>query len=35
LKLIRDNWILVKKYASSPDQTLKIMGMKFPTQGFF
>ena len=34
-KLIRDNWILVKKYASSPDQTLKIMGMKFPTQGFF
>jgi hypothetical protein len=34
-QLIRDNWILVKKYASSPDQTLKIMGMKFPTQGFF
>lgn len=34
-KLIRDNWKLVRKYASSPDQTLKIMGMKFPTQGFF
>ena len=34
-RLISDNWILVRKYASSPDQTLKIMGMKFPTQGFF
>ena len=34
-RLISDNWILVRKYASSTDQTLKIMGMKFPTQGFF
>lgn len=34
-RLISDNWIIVRKYASSPDQTLKIMGMKFPTQGFF
>jgi hypothetical protein len=34
-RLISDNWILVRKYSSSPDQTLKIMGMKFPTQGFF
>jgi hypothetical protein len=34
-RLISDNWILVRKYALSPDQTLKIMGMKFPLQGFF
>jgi hypothetical protein len=33
-RLINDNWILVRKYALSPDKTLKIMGMKFPTQGF-
>ncbi len=34
-QLIRDNWALVRKYASLQDQTLKIMGIKFPTQGFF
>lgn len=34
-QLIRANWGLVKRYASLPDQTIKIMGIKFPTQGFF
>lgn len=34
-QLIRDNWPLIRRYASSPDHTLKIMGMKFPTEGFF
>jgi hypothetical protein len=34
-QIIKDNWALVRRYASSPDRTLKIMGMKFPMQGFF
>jgi hypothetical protein len=35
LQIIKDNWGIVRRYASSPDRTLKIMGMKFPMQGFF
>jgi hypothetical protein len=34
LQLINENWEVVRGFASSPDQTLKIMGMKFPTEGF-
>lgn len=34
LRLIKDNWGIVRGFASSPDQTLKFMGMKFPTEGF-
>ena len=34
LKLINENWEIVRGFASSPDQTLKFMGMKFPTEGF-
>jgi hypothetical protein len=34
-QIIKDNWALIRRYASSPDLTLKVMGMKFPMQGFF
>jgi hypothetical protein len=34
-QIIKDNWVLIRRYASSPDLTLKVMGMKFPMQGFF
>jgi hypothetical protein len=34
LQLIKENWEIVRGFASSPDQTLKFMGMKFPTEGF-
>ena len=34
LQLINENWEIVRGFASSPDQTLKFMGMKFPTEGF-
>jgi hypothetical protein len=32
-KLIEENWSLVEKFAVSTDNTIKIMGMKFPTDG--
>jgi hypothetical protein len=34
LQIIKDNWALVRRFASSQDRTLKILGMKFPIQGF-
>ncbi len=34
-KIIRDNWNVVKKFASSPDLTYRILGMKFPSIGFW
>lgn len=34
LQLINENWEIVRGFASSQDQTLKFMGMKFPTEGF-
>jgi hypothetical protein len=33
-QVIEDNWAVVKKFAACPDKTLKLMGMKFPSQGF-
>lgn len=33
-QIIKDNWALVRRFASSQDRTLKILGMKFPIQGF-
>jgi hypothetical protein len=33
-QIIMDNWGIVSKFASLPDQTLKFMGLKFPTEGF-
>jgi hypothetical protein len=34
IDLIKDNWRIVDKFAKSPDLTLRIMGMKFPKDGF-
>lgn len=34
LKIIEDNWAVVRKFALCPDKTMKLMGMKFPSQGF-
>lgn len=33
VKIIEENWDVVKKYASSPDATTRIAGMKFPKAG--
>lgn len=33
IRLIEENWSLVEKFARSTDKTIKIMGMKFPTDG--
>ena len=33
VKIIMENWNIVKKYAQSPDKTIKIFGMKFPEEG--
>ena len=34
IDLIKDNWKIVEEFAKSPDLTLRIMGMKFPKDGF-
>lgn len=31
--IIVDNWKIIEKYAQSQDKTIKIFGMKFPTEG--
>jgi hypothetical protein len=31
--IITENWNIVEKFAQSADKTIKIFGMKFPTQG--
>ena len=31
--IIKDNWSIVEKFAQSTDKTIKIFGMKFPTEG--
>lgn len=33
--IIKDNWIIVEQFANSHDQTIKIMGMKFPRDGLY
>ena len=33
--LIKDNWMIIEKFAQSSDLTIRIMGMKFPKEGFF
>jgi hypothetical protein len=35
VKIIRENWEIVKKYASAKDLTYRVLGMKFPKYGFF
>jgi hypothetical protein len=31
--IIMDNWSIVEKFSQSSDKTIKIFGMKFPTEG--
>ena len=33
VQIIRENWNIVEKFAQSADKTVKIFGMKFPTEG--
>jgi hypothetical protein len=33
IRIILDNWNIVEKFAQSMDKTIKIFGMKFPTEG--
>jgi hypothetical protein len=33
VQIIRENWDIVEKFAQSVDKTIKIFGMKFPTEG--
>jgi hypothetical protein len=34
IKIIEDNWEIVKKFAAMEDMTTRIAGMKFPKEGF-
>lgn len=33
--IIKDNWMIVEQFANSNDQTIKIMGVKFPRDGLY
>ncbi len=35
VKIINENWNLVKKYSAAEDLTYRILGMKFPSNGFW
>ncbi|MBI3640113.1 MAG: hypothetical protein HY223_07345 [Thaumarchaeota archaeon] len=35
VNIIKENWDIVKKYAASKDCTYRILGMKFPSNGFW
>ena len=35
LKIIRENWDIVKKFANAEDLTYRVLGMKFPSIGFW
>lgn len=35
VKIIRENWNIVKKYSSAEDLTYRLLGMKFPKYGFW
>ena len=32
--IIKENWDIVTKFASSEDKTMRIAGMKFPKEGY-
>jgi nicotinamide mononucleotide adenylyltransferase len=32
--IIKDNWYMIQKFAKSPDLTIRVMGTKFPKNGF-
>jgi len=33
-EIIKENWNVVEKFASSEDKTMRIAGMKFPREGY-
>ncbi len=35
VKIIHDNWNIVKKFANASDLTYRVLGMKFPSIGFW
>ncbi len=35
IRIIEENWNIVEKFAKKKDETLKIVGVKFPKKGFF
>lgn len=35
VKIIKENWSVIDKYATAQDETIKIFGVKFPRRGFF
>jgi predicted nuclease of restriction endonuclease-like RecB superfamily len=35
VKIIRENWEVVKNFANSEDLTYRVLGMKFPSMGFW
>lgn len=35
VKIIKDNWNVIEKFANEKDETLKVGGVKFPKKGFF
>jgi len=35
VKIIRENWDIVKKFANAKDLTYRVLGMKFPSIGFW
>ena len=35
IKIIHENWDIVKKYANAKDYTYRVLGMKFPSNGFW
>jgi len=34
VKIIKDNWNVIEKFAKEKDETLKVVGVKFPKTGF-
>jgi hypothetical protein len=34
VKIIKDNWSVIEKFANEKDETLKVVGVKFPKTGF-
>ncbi|SRR5579885_239058 len=35
VRIIHDNWDIVEKFAKGPDLTYRVLGMKFPSTGFW
>jgi hypothetical protein len=35
VKIIKNNWDIIEKFANEKDETLKVVGVKFPKKGFF